>query len=72
MAACVDMLKLKEVREGQRPKMTQEQLAYRANVSLRTVARAEAGQSLNARTLAKLAAALGVPVGALFDGEDVA
>jgi transcriptional regulator with XRE-family HTH domain len=40
--------------------MTQENLAHKSNVSVRTVQRAEAGSPINIETLAQLAATLGV------------
>lgn len=47
--------------------MTQEQLAYKAGVSVRTIHRIEQLGRANTKTALALAAALGVEVGALFD-----
>ena len=46
--------------------MTQENLAHKSNVSVRTVQRAEAGSPIDIETLAQLAATLGVPQGDLI------
>lgn len=50
------LIKLREAKG-----MTQENLAHKSNVSIRTVQRAEAGSPIDIETLAQLAATLGVP-----------
>lgn len=47
--------------------LTQESLAARAGVSVRTVARFEAGEPINLQTAKKLAPALGVPLSFITD-----
>lgn len=60
------VLRIRELRE--RRKLTQEQLAYRAGVSLRTISRAEKNHGRpSAKNLRLIAKALGVKVDALFE-----
>lgn len=66
------MLRLKELREAHDPPLTQAALGYMAGVSARTVYRAETLGQAHSTTLRKLANALGVPVGALFNEEGAA
>jgi len=47
---------------------TKEELARRANVSGQTVRKAERGEPISEISMAKLAKALGAPVGELFPG----
>lgn len=59
------MPRIKELRQARG--MSQEALAYASGLSLRTVARAEAGTHRpHTATLIKIAAALRVPIGDLF------
>lgn len=66
------VLRLRELREQHRPPLTQERLAYAAGVSVKTVARAERLRRASGATLQKLARALGVPIGDLFEPEEAA
>ena len=61
------MLRLKEVREAQDPPVTQEALARRAGLSVKTVHRAERLGQAHSNTVAALARALGVPIDDLFE-----
>jgi transcriptional regulator with XRE-family HTH domain len=58
------VLQIKELRTDRR--LSQEALAYKAGVSVRTVIRAEARHTASQRTLQLLASALGVSLDALF------
>ena len=49
--------------------MSQEALAYRAGVSVRTIARAEHLGAANSATVVKIAEALGVEPGELYNSE---
>lgn len=46
--------------------MTQQKLAERTGLSMRTISYVEAGRDVKMSTLVKLAKALGVPIGDLF------
>lgn len=56
--------KIKQLRMAKR--MSQEQLAEKAQVSVRTIQRLEAGEDASISTLNLVAGALGVEVGDLF------
>jgi transcriptional regulator with XRE-family HTH domain len=58
-------MRLKDVREA--AGMTQEQLAHRAGVALRTVQRAEAGNDPSLAVLRKIAAAMSIDVAELLE-----
>jgi len=60
------MLRLKELREAQDPRLSQEGLARAAGVSVKTVARAERVGRASTSTLSRLATALNVSIGELF------
>jgi transcriptional regulator with XRE-family HTH domain len=68
------MLRLREIREAQEPRLTQAALAYKAGVSERTVRRAEELGTASLESVQRLAAALDCSVDDLFspDGERVA
>lgn len=58
---------LTTVREArERAGLTQQALAHRAGISLRTLARIEAGADCNVGTLARIASALDVPPATLL------
>jgi transcriptional regulator with XRE-family HTH domain len=59
------MLNLRKAREA--AGLTQEQLAYKAGVAVKTVIRTERTGAANSRTVSKFADALGVEVGDLFE-----
>lgn len=58
------MQRIRELRTAQG--LTREQLAVKAGLAARTVARAEHDEFVNGRTMAKLAVALGVEVVDLY------
>lgn len=58
------MLRIREIRLERG--LTQENLAYAAGLTVKTVIRAEQGAGVNERTLRKIAKALGVEPGDLF------
>lgn len=61
-------LRLKELREAHDPPITQEQLAVRAGVAVRTVTRAEKGTHTTSRdNLKKIARVLGVKLDDLYE-----
>lgn len=60
------MLRLKELRADHEPPLTQEELAYRSGVSVRTVIRSEAKGTASMKTLRAFADALEVTVDQLF------
>lgn len=63
----------KNVREAREAAgLTQQALASRAEIALRTLARIEAGEDCTVRTLARIALALGVPLASLVDPGEVA
>lgn len=66
------MLRVKELRQAQTPPLSVEKLAQRADVSAKTVMRVERLGQASTTTLRKLADALGVTVGELFDREGAA
>jgi transcriptional regulator with XRE-family HTH domain len=51
--------------------MTQQQLANKAGLSIRTIAYAEAARDIRVSTLRDIAAALGVSVGELLEPDEV-
>lgn len=59
----IDVEKMKSLRERQG--LTQEALAHRARINVRTVQRAEKGEPLRAETLQDIAAVLGLTVSAI-------
>ncbi len=61
------MLRLKELRKSHEPPLSQENLAQRANVSVKTVVRAEKVGSASTATLLSVARALGVSISDLFE-----
>jgi transcriptional regulator with XRE-family HTH domain len=63
------VLRLKEVREAQDPPVSQEALARRAGVSVKTVHRAERLGTAHSETIRALARGLGVPIDDLFEPE---
>lgn len=62
------MLRIREAREDHKPRLSQEALAYKAGVSVRTIQRAEDLGRANSETLRKIADALGISPGELFRG----
>jgi transcriptional regulator with XRE-family HTH domain len=60
-----DLIRAREIRG-----MTQEQLAPRAGVAVRTVARMEAGENISLSSARKIAAAMGVSVSFITGPED--
>ena len=62
------LLKRLRLRSG----LSQERLADRANVSVKTVSRLEAGRWTRPETLKKIAVTLGIDVAKLFDPREVA
>jgi transcriptional regulator with XRE-family HTH domain len=57
-----------KIREARRQAgITQQTLAERAGLALKTLSRIENGEDMNLSTLAAIAAALDVPVGELVD-----
>jgi transcriptional regulator with XRE-family HTH domain len=63
------VLKVRELRERHSPPLSQEALARLAGVSTGTIRRTERTGRANSSTLSAIARALGVDVGALFNGE---
>lgn len=63
------MLRLKELREAQVPHLSQEKLAQKAGVSLKTVRRAERTGRAKSTTLEAFAKALKVGISELFAPE---
>ena len=62
--------KLKEIRKNK--KLTQEQLANKANISVRTIANYESGKrEPNVEILVKICNALNIQVNDLFDNNDI-
>ena len=64
------MLRIRELRQERH--LSQEQLARIADVTTKTIARAETDGSVTVRTLRRIAEALGVPVAELFEPEEPA
>jgi transcriptional regulator with XRE-family HTH domain len=60
------VLRIRELREAHDPRFSQEDLAYRAGVSVKTVARAERRGTASSKTLWAFAQALDVTVDELF------
>lgn len=60
------MLRIKELRQKHDPPLSSEKLAQLADISDKTVRRAERLGRANSETLRKLAKALGVEMGELF------
>jgi transcriptional regulator with XRE-family HTH domain len=60
------VLRLKELREAQDPPVSQEALARKAGLSVKTVHRVERLGQAHSDTVAALARALGVPIDDLF------
>jgi transcriptional regulator with XRE-family HTH domain len=61
------VLRLKEIRKAQG--LSRQKLAARADLTEKTIYRAEVGLGVNASTLVAIAKALDVTVGDLFDEE---
>lgn len=64
------MLRIKELRRARG--LSQERLAYLAGLSVKTVQRSEGNGGLHERTLRKIAKALGVEPGDLFEHDEKA
>jgi transcriptional regulator with XRE-family HTH domain len=64
------VLRLRELRKAQG--LSRQKLASRADLTEKTIYRAENGLGVNASTLVAIAKALDVPVGDLFDEEATA
>jgi transcriptional regulator with XRE-family HTH domain len=60
------MLRIKELREAHDPRLSQEKLAQRAGIALKTVRRAELLGRASTETILALAEALGLEPGDLF------
>jgi transcriptional regulator with XRE-family HTH domain len=63
------MNKIKQLREER--DISQEHLAYKAGVAVKTISRLERSGRANSETLRAVAAALGVGLGDLFEPDEV-